>query len=121
MHAQATTEKYAMAWHLAGRVTAVVGSHSHVQTADERVLPGGTAYITDVGMNGAFDSVIGLRPAEIIKKFVTKRPQHTQTARENPGVSYVVIRVGADRKAESIERFRYSVAKTDLTEDKDLE
>ncbi len=63
MHADATSEKYAMGWHLAGRVAAVTGSHSHVQTADERILPGGTAYITDVGMSGSFDSVIGLRPA----------------------------------------------------------
>jgi len=113
MHADATSEKYAMGWHLAGRVTAVTGTHSHVQTADERVLPGGTAYITDIGMSGAFDSVIGLAKEEIIRKFITKRPQHYQPARGNPGVGCVVIKVGDNRKATSIERLRFGV---DLTE-----
>ena len=112
MHADATSEKYAMGWHLAGRVSAVVGSHSHVQTADERILPGGTAYITDVGMSGAFDSVIGLKPAEIIRKFITKRPSPYQQAKDNPGVSCVIIRIAPNNKAESIERLRFSV---DLT------
>jgi len=110
VHCDATSEKYAMGWHLAGRVTAVTGTHSHVQTADERVLPGGTAYITDIGMSGAFDSVIGMNREEVIKKFITKRPTHFQTARENPGVSCVVIKVGPDRRATSIERLRFPVA-----------
>ncbi len=109
MHADATSEKYAMAWHLAGRVAAVTGTHSHVQTADERVLPGGTAYITDIGMSGSFDSVIGLAKEEIVKKFMTKRPLHFQNAEDNPGVSCVVIRLGIDRKAQGIERLRFSV------------
>jgi metallophosphoesterase (TIGR00282 family) len=121
MHADATSEKYAMGWHLAGRVSAVVGSHTHVQTADERVLPGGTAYITDVGMSGAFDSVIGLRPAEIVRKFLVKRSQHYQTAKENPGVGCVVIRIGDDRKATSIERLRFSVSGTGLDSEKDMD
>jgi metallophosphoesterase (TIGR00282 family) len=118
MHADATSEKYAMGWHLAGRVSAVVGSHSHVQTADDRILPGGTAYITDVGMSGAFDSVIGLKPAEIIRKFMTKRSAPLQTATENPGICCVVIDVGEDGKARSIERIRQSV-ETGADDDKE--
>ena len=121
MHADATSEKYAMGWHLDGKVSAVVGSHSHVQTADERILPQGTAYITDVGMTGSFDSVIGLRPAEIIKKFLTKRPIPTGAAKENPGISCVVIKIGTNRKATSIERLRYTVEAEGLHDDKDLE
>lgn len=109
MHADATSEKYAMGWHLNGRVAAVVGSHSHVQTADERLLPGGTAYITDIGMSGAFDSVIGLAPTEIVRKFLTRRPQATQIAKENPGICAVVVRIGENNRAESIERIRESV------------
>ena len=121
MHADATSEKYAMGWHLAGRVSAVVGSHSHVQTADERILAGGTAYITDVGMTGAFDSVIGLKPAEVIKRFMMKRPHQVQTAVENPGVCCVVIRIGPDHKAQSIERLRFEVAAPSLALEKSLE
>lgn len=121
MHADATSEKYAMGWHLAGRVSAVIGSHSHVQTADERVLPGGTAYITDVGMSGAFDSVIGLKPAEIIKKFMTKRAIHYQQAKENPGVSCVVIKIGPSNRGESIERLRFSVKLDGMDGEGDLE
>jgi len=109
MHCDATSEKYAMGWHLAGRVAAMTGSHSHVQTSDERILPGGTAYITDVGMTGSFDSCIGLRPAEVIKKFMTRRPQGTQAAKENPGICAVVIKIGDNRRAESIERLRFGV------------
>lgn len=121
MHAEATSEKYAMGWHLAGRVGAVVGSHSHVQTADERILPGGTAYITDVGMTGAFDSVIGLRPREVIKKYLTRRPQPTQAAKENPGVCCVVIEFGDDGKARSIERIRKEVSPAGWENEKDGE
>jgi len=109
MHADATSEKYAMAWHLAGRVSVLVGSHSHVQTADERLLPGGTAYITDAGMNGAFDSVIGMRPAEVIRRFRTKRPFRYEPGNDNPGVSYVVVKLDPRGKALSIQRFRYTV------------
>lgn len=121
MHCDATSEKYAMAWHCAGRVAAVVGSHSHVQTADERILPGGTAYITDVGMSGAFDSVIGLEPAEIIKKFMTKRHQQLQSAKGNPGVGCVLITINPLNKATAIERLRFSVPLDgmDLTEGND--
>lgn len=120
MHADATSEKYAMGFHLDGRVAAVLGSHSHVQTADERLLPKGTAYITDVGMTGSFDSVIGLRADEIVKKFLTKRPQQTAPSKANPGVSCVVLKIGPNRKAISIERLRFTVEAEGLYDDKDL-
>lgn len=109
MHGEASSEKYAMGWFLAGRVAAVVGTHTHVQTADERVLPGGTAYITDIGMSGAFDSCIGMRYQEIVHKFRTKRRVPFEVATANPGIGAVVITVGDDGKAESIERIRYTV------------
>ena len=80
-HAEATSEKVAMGWHLDGRVTAVVGTHTHVQTADERVLPRGTAYITDVGMTGPHDSVIGVERQAILQRFMTALPQRFERPR----------------------------------------
>jgi metallophosphoesterase (TIGR00282 family) len=74
MHGEATSEKSAMGWMLAGRVTAVLGSHTHVQTADERILPGGTAYLTDAGMCGPIDSIIGVRREQVIARFLTHMP-----------------------------------------------
>jgi hypothetical protein len=74
MHAEATSEKVAIAHYLDGRITACCGSHTHVQTADERILPGGTAYITDAGMSGSLDSVIGMEKAPAIERFLTGRP-----------------------------------------------
>jgi metallophosphoesterase (TIGR00282 family) len=121
MHADATSEKYAMGFHLDGRVSAVLGSHSHVQTADERLLPQGTAYITDVGLSGSFDSIIGLRPAEIVKKYLTKRPHATSGCKENPGVSYVLLHFGPGKKVKSIQRFRHSVKVDGLFDDRDLD
>lgn len=79
-HAEATSEKVAMGWYLAGRVTAVCGTHTHVQTADERVLPGGTAYITDVGMTGPRDSVIGVKKELVLEKFITQMPRRFEVA-----------------------------------------
>jgi metallophosphoesterase (TIGR00282 family) len=90
-HAEATSEKVAMGWHLDGRVTAVVGTHTHVQTADDRVLPKGTAYITDVGMTGPHDSVIGVERSNILARFLTGLPQRFETARENPRLNGVII------------------------------
>ncbi|NBX92725.1 MAG: TIGR00282 family metallophosphoesterase [Proteobacteria bacterium] len=116
MHADATSEKYAMGWHLNGRVSAVVGSHSHVQTADDQILPGGTAYITDVGMTGAFHSVIGMKPEEVIRRFMTKRKVMVQQAKENPGISCVVITINDQHKATAIERIRQSVSGIDVEE-----
>lgn len=90
-HAEATSEKVAMGWHLDGRVTAVVGTHTHVQTADERVLPEGTAYITDVGMTGPHDSVIGVVRSAVLQRFTTALPQRFETASENPRLNAVVV------------------------------
>lgn len=83
MHAETTSEKVAMGWHLAGRVAGVVGSHTHVQTADERVLPGGTGYLTDAGMCGPIDSVIGMRREEVLRRFVTQMPARFEVAKGN--------------------------------------
>ena len=90
-HAEATSEKVAMGWHLDGRVAAVVCTHTHVQTADERVLPRGTAYITDVGMTGPHDSVIGVERSAIIQRFLTGLPQRFETATENPRLNGVIV------------------------------
>jgi len=104
-HAEATSEKVAMGWHLDGRVTAVVGTHTHVQTADERVLPRGTAYITDVGMTGPHDSVIGVERGPILQRFLTAMPQRFETATENPRLNGVIITANESTgRAESIER-----------------
>lgn len=108
-HAEATSEKIAMGWHLDGRVAAVVGTHTHVQTADERVLPQGTAYITDVGMTGPHDSVIGVERSAIIQRFLTALPQRFETATENPRLNAVII--AADEttgRAQAIERVSLS-------------
>jgi metallophosphoesterase (TIGR00282 family) len=93
-HAEATSEKVAMGWHLAGKVTAVVGTHTHVQTADERVLPAGTAYITDVGMTGPHDGVIGVEREPALGRFLNGMPARYETASANPRLHAVVI--GAD-------------------------
>lgn len=108
-HAEATSEKIAMGYHLDGRVSAVVGTHTHVQTADERVLSGGTAYITDLGMTGPVDSVIGVKKEIIVKKFITQIHQKFEIS-DNPISLYGVI-VTVDEntgKADSIERINIS-------------
>jgi metallophosphoesterase (TIGR00282 family) len=108
-HAEATSEKVAMGWHLDGRVAAVVGTHTHVQTADERVLPQGTAYITDVGMTGPHDSVIGVERSAVLQRFLTGLPQRFETAAENPRLHAVVVEADeATGKAVSIERLSLS-------------
>jgi len=84
LHAEATSEKVAMGHYLDGRVTAVVGTHTHVQTSDARVLPGGTAYITDVGMTGPLESVIGVRTDIIVQRFLTEMPQRFEVADDGP-------------------------------------
>jgi hypothetical protein len=81
MHAEATAEKAAVGWYLAGRVAAVIGSHTHVQTADERLLPGGTAYLTDAGMCGPTEGVIGMRREEVLRKFITQMPVRFEVAK----------------------------------------
>ena len=103
-HAEATSEKVAMGQYLDGRVTAIVGTHTHVQTADERVLAGGSAFITDLGMTGPHDSVIGVKTATIINRFLTGAPGRFQPADGGVRVQGVVISAGADGRARSITR-----------------
>ena len=90
-HAEATSEKIAMGWHLDGKVTAVVGTHTHVQTADERILPKGTAYLTDVGMTGPHDSVVGVEIEAALGRFLTGLPARFETATANPRLHAVMI------------------------------
>ena len=90
-HAEATSEKVAMGWHLDGRVTAVLGTHTHVPTADERVLPGGTAYQTDVGMSGPYDGVIGVEKELVLHRFLTGMPGKFEPAKGNPKMCAALI------------------------------
>lgn len=104
-HAEATAEKMAMGWWLDGKVSAVLGTHTHVPTADERVLPQGTAYITDAGMTGPFDSVIGLKKELAIKRFLHQSYVRYKPAEENIRLCGVVVEIDQESgKAESIER-----------------
>ena len=105
-HAEATSEKVALAYHLDGRVTAVLGTHTHVQTADARVLAGGTAAITDAGMTGPHDSVIGVRTDVILARFTTGLPSRFEPAEGDVRIEGAVIECGSDGRATSIETFR---------------
>jgi len=117
MHAETTSEKIALGWYLDGRVTAVVGTHTHVTTADERILSAGTAYITDVGMTGPHDGVIGMDRVGIVKKFLDGMPARVEVAQGNVQMNCVLIetdeagsRNGAGRlQATSIERLRLRI------------
>jgi 2',3'-cyclic-nucleotide 2'-phosphodiesterase len=104
MHAEATSEKVAMGWHLDGRVTAVVGTHTHVPTADARVLPGGTAYITDVGMTGPRGGVIGVKREQAVESLLTQMPVRFETSEEDPWLMGALIRCSGRLRAESIEQ-----------------
>lgn len=104
MHAEATSEKVAMGWHLDGRVTAVLGTHTHVPTADARVLPGGTAYITDVGMTGPRGGVIGVKREQAIESLLTQMPVRFETSDEDPWLMAVLIRCSRPLRADSIEQ-----------------
>jgi 2',3'-cyclic-nucleotide 2'-phosphodiesterase len=103
-HAEATSEKVAMGWHLDGRVAAVVGTHTHVPTADARVLPGGTAYISDLGMTGSRGGVIGVRREQALEAFLTQMPVKFDTADEDVWVMGAAVDVRPDGLAESIEQ-----------------
>ncbi|WP_026842556.1 TIGR00282 family metallophosphoesterase [Citrifermentans bremense] len=92
-HAEATSEKVSLGWYLDGRVSAVIGTHTHVQTADERILTAGTAYMTDAGMTGAFDSVIGVKKEEAILKFVSQRPSKFEVAKKDIRINAVAIEI----------------------------
>lgn len=102
MHAELTSEKVALGWYLDGKVTAVVGTHTHVPTADARVLPGGTAYITDVGMTGARGGVIGMRKEQSIAVMRTHMPMRYEPADEDPWLNGVLIRATQPRRADGI-------------------
>ena len=108
-HAEATSEKIAMGWHLDGKATAVVGTHTHVQTADERILPKGTAYLTDVGMTGPHDSIIGVEIEAALGKFLTALPAKFETATGNPRLNAVIVEADEQTgRATDIERLSYS-------------
>ena len=103
-HAEVTSEKIAMGWHLDGRVAAVVGTHTHVPTADARVLPRGTAFICDVGMTGSRASVLGVRWEQALEGFRTQMPVRFTTAEDDVWVNAVVVEIGQDGLARSIEQ-----------------
>ena len=104
MHAEATSEKVAMGWHVDGRVTACVGTHTHVPTADGRVLPGGTAYITDVGMTGARNGVIGVKREQALERFIKLTNVRFETAEEEPWLNAVLVEADGEGRATAIEQ-----------------
>jgi metallophosphoesterase (TIGR00282 family) len=105
IHAEATSEKKALGWYLDGEVSAVLGTHTHVQTADEEILPQGTAYISDAGMTGPFDSVIGIKKEIIIEKFLNQMPNKFELAKDDIRMQGVIMNIDAvSGKANSIDR-----------------
>lgn len=105
MHGEASSEKQAMGWFLDGKVTAVCGTHTHVPTADQRLLPGGTAYVTDIGMTGPYDSIIGMDKDSILRKFQDQMPTRFEPASENPILQAILVNADPQTgKAYSIER-----------------
>jgi metallophosphoesterase (TIGR00282 family) len=113
-HAEATSEKVAMGWHLDGRVTAVFGTHTHVQTADERILPKGTAYLTDAGMTGPHDSIIGVTTEIALSKFLTSMPARFESATGPGRLNGVIVTADqASGKATAIERLNIYAAEVE--------
>ena len=109
IHAEATSEKLAMSYYLDGKVSAVFGTHTHVQTADEKILKNGTAYITDLGMTGCHDGVLGVKKEIIIKKFLTSLPQRHETVNDNPVLNGLIVDVDESTgKATNVERIQFS-------------
>ncbi|MFH2012306.1 MAG: TIGR00282 family metallophosphoesterase [Pseudomonadota bacterium] len=107
IHAEATSEKVAMGWFLDGKVSAVIGTHTHIQTADEKILPKGTAYITDVGMTGAMDSVIGIEKEIVIERFLTQRHQRFKIAKRDVQLNAVLIDIDPQTgKSNNIKRLK---------------
>ena len=107
MHAEATSEKIVMGWYLDGQVSAVVGTHTHIQTADERILPKGTAYLSDLGMTGPYDSVIGRKVEPVMEKFLTGMPNRFDVAQNNVKLCGALIEVDENSgKATKIERIQ---------------
>jgi metallophosphoesterase (TIGR00282 family) len=113
MHAEATSEKVAMGWHLDGKVSAVVGTHTHVQTADERILPGGTAYLTDVGMTGPHDSIIGMEREPSLARFLNSMPSRFEPASGNPKLNAVLIDAD-DKTGRATSIVRLSLSEADI-------
>lgn len=110
IHAEATSEKVAMGWHLDGRVSVVFGTHTHIPTADESVLPGGTAYISDLGMTGPYDSVLGRRKDRVLRHLMTALPSPFDVATDDIRLCGVLVKVdAASGRARSIERIRIDV------------
>ena len=110
MHAEATSEKMAIGWYLDGRVSAVIGTHTHVATADETIRPGGTAYLSDAGMTGAHEGVIGFSKDRIIEKFLSQTPRTFETAKKDIRLSGAVVGVDEETgKAQKIERVQVRV------------
>ena len=106
-HAEATSEKQALGYYLDGRVSAVIGTHTHVQTADERILPGGTGYLTDVGMSGSRDAVIGNEKDAALERFLSQMPVRLEVAQKDPCLSAVLLTIDADSgRCLGIERFQ---------------
>jgi hypothetical protein len=103
-HAEVTSEKVAMGWHLDGRVAAVLGTHTHVPTADARVLPQGTAFITDVGMTGSRTSVLGVKPAQALESLISQMPVRFETAEDDVWVMGAVVEVNDAGLADSIQQ-----------------
>jgi metallophosphoesterase (TIGR00282 family) len=107
MHAEATSEKIAMGYYLDGRVSIVVGTHTHVPTRDARIFPGGTAYVTDVGMTGSYDSILGVRKDDVIERFLNMRPTRFEVAREDLRCDYVIADIdetsGRARRLEHLQ------------------
>lgn len=105
-HAETTAEKMAMGYFLDGKVSVIAGTHTHIQTSDERILPNGTAYITDVGMSGPYDSVIGMKADAALNRFLYQTPQKYQTAEENIHISGIFVKIDPETgKSKEIERF----------------
>lgn len=110
IHAEATSEKVALGWYLDGRVSAVLGTHTHIQTADERILPGGSAYISDVGMTGPYDSVIGRRKEDVLARFITLVPTRFEVAEGDVQLHGVVVDIDeSSGKAKAIVRVQKKI------------
>jgi metallophosphoesterase (TIGR00282 family) len=114
-HAEATSEKMAMGWHLDGKVTAVIGTHTHVQTADERVLPNGTGYLTDAGMTGPHDAIIGMEREPALARFLTGLPSRFEPATGNPRLNGAVIEAD-DKTGRAIRVTRISYSEAELAD-----
>lgn len=115
MHAEATSEKIALAYYLDGEVSAVIGTHTHVQTADERILPGGTAFLSDAGMTGPFDSIIGMQKEAVLERFLKQLPNRLEVANGDIRLQGVIVDVEeATGKAKSIERINAHLKKEAL-------